>query len=164
MLVKVGNALEEALRGLGIVQRTRRARALDVWPEVVGHPADEASVATSCRDGVLFVSVRDSVWASELALLKTDIIRKLNQRLGRGTIVDIKFRATGEVRHVSDARASAQPGGGRGRSARRALTRAEIDEVRKLSSGIADARVGSAFARALAAAMRARKPPTGDSA
>lgn len=151
MVIRVREALESSLRQSGIVRKVRRAQAVDVWPEVVGRAAADVSTATSCKDGVLFVAVKNSMWANELSLLKTDIIRKLNQRLGRGTIIDIRFQARGLGRRTG----AQEPSCSQGAPVQvHALTKAELDEIRQLSSGIADPRVQSAFVRALAAAKK----------
>lgn len=151
MVTGIREALEGGLRQIGMVRKVRRAQAVDVWPEVVGRTAANVSTAISCKDGVLFVAVKNSMWANELSLLKTEIIRKLNRRLGRGTIIDVRFQARG----LGGRPAAQKAGCSQGAQERvRTLTKAEQDEISQLSSGIADSVVQSAFVRALAAAKK----------
>ncbi|MGE5594328.1 MAG: DciA family protein [Betaproteobacteria bacterium] len=166
-MVRLRQALDGGLKRLGIMRQVRRARAVDIWTEVVGPAAAQASRALSCRDGVLFVAVKSSVWANELSLLKADIIKKLNRQLGRGTIVDIRFQARSlgrDGRSSGNAAGCEASGGsgssagalgrrrGSGESAADVLSCAEMKEIDALSAVIADPQVRAAFTRAAVAA------------
>ncbi|MCR4402490.1 MAG: DUF721 domain-containing protein [Firmicutes bacterium] len=160
-MVRLREALDGGLRRLGVLRRARRARAVDLWAEVVGPTAARASRATRCRDGVLFVVVESSVWANELSLLKADIVKKLNKLLGKGTIVDVRFHTRGSINAGNrDSRAGEHPGRKGGETtvgqtasrARRGLSRSEMEEISVLSATIADPEVRAAFARAALAA------------
>jgi predicted nucleic acid-binding Zn ribbon protein len=70
----------------------REARALTLWPEVVGPQLAAATRAENVREGVLSVVTRTSSWAFELTFHKERILKALNARLGRGTVRDIRFR------------------------------------------------------------------------
>ena len=52
------------------------------WAEVVGPQVAGVTQVEAVRSGVLFVRVKNSVWANELTLLKDDMVRRLNQKLG----------------------------------------------------------------------------------
>ncbi|MGE5572485.1 MAG: DUF721 domain-containing protein [Bacteroidota bacterium] len=156
-MVRLREALDQSLRRIGIMRQARRARAIDLWPEVVGKAAASASRAMQCKDGVLFVWVRNSVWANELSLLKADIIKKLNRCLGRGTIVDVRFQARGSLR-TRERESSGATGEESGARLRQKLTSAEMDEIRDISSAIADPALREAFSRALAAARMGQDP------
>ena len=43
------------------------------------------------EDGKMFVQVHSSSWRTELVFMKSDIVRRLNQRVGRRIIQDIVF-------------------------------------------------------------------------
>ena len=47
------------------------------------------------REGVLFVRTKSSVWSHELTFLKSTILEKLNNRIGKPVIREIIFRAQG---------------------------------------------------------------------
>ncbi|MEW6106377.1 MAG: DUF721 domain-containing protein [Bacillota bacterium] len=164
-MVRLREALDGSLKRFGILRQARRARAVDLWAEVVGSAAARASRATRCKDGVLFVAVKSSVWAHELSLLKADIIKKLNRYLGKGTIVDIRFQARGFLKAGARDRCSTGSGGdgGAARPGRR-LSHAEMEEIDTLSAAIADPEVRAAFARAVMAARmenQEQRAPTG---
>ncbi len=43
------------------------------------------------EDGKVFVQVHSSSWRTELVFMKPDIVRRLNQKVGRRVIQDIIF-------------------------------------------------------------------------
>ena len=85
-LEPVGPVLGNLLRGLGLDQRLREFRAIEVWKAQVGETIAENTRPVGIRNGVLFVEVSSSVWMQELVLLRGEIIERLNQELGE-TIV-----------------------------------------------------------------------------
>lgn len=68
------------------------------WEGVVGPQVAGVTQVESVRDGVLFVRVKNSVWANELTLLKEDMLRRLNSKLGGRVLTDIHFKAGGLAR------------------------------------------------------------------
>jgi predicted nucleic acid-binding Zn ribbon protein len=68
------------------------------WEGVVGPQVAGVTQVESVRDGVLFVRVKNSVWANELTLLKEDMLRRLNSKLGGRVLTDIHFKASGLAR------------------------------------------------------------------
>lgn len=147
MTVRINVAIESSLRRFGIVRKVKRSQAVLMWEDVVGHPAAKASSAVTCKDGILFVEVKNSVWAAELSLLKRDIMKRLNRRLGRGTIKDIRFRATGR----SFQKPKARYGTGKEERAwpvqKQVLPGSEIARIKDLASDIKDPAVQEVFVR-----------------
>ena len=68
------------------------------WAGVVGPQVAGVTQVEAVRDGVLFVRVKNSVWANELTLLKEDMLRRLNAKLGGRVLTDIHFKASGLAR------------------------------------------------------------------
>ncbi|HHV61159.1 MAG TPA: DUF721 domain-containing protein [Firmicutes bacterium] len=90
--MRIGSVLEKNLKQLGISNRINEKRAVQIWFDEVGPEIARATRALDSRDGILFVAVKTSTWAQQLALLKGELLVKLNRRLGRRVIKDIKFR------------------------------------------------------------------------
>lgn len=65
------------------------------WVGVVGPQVAGVTQVEAVRDGVLYVRVKNSVWANELTLLKDDMLRRLNLKLGGRVLTDIHFKASG---------------------------------------------------------------------
>ncbi|MBW9207717.1 DUF721 domain-containing protein [Mumia sp. zg.B53] len=62
------------------------------WAEIVG-----AEIAEHCRpdryeDGQLWVQADSTAWATQLRLLAPNVVGRLNERLGHGTVVRINVR------------------------------------------------------------------------
>ncbi|MBU1318451.1 MAG: DUF721 domain-containing protein [candidate division Zixibacteria bacterium] len=90
--VKIKDALGGLFKSLKIDKRVREAGAAHVWAEIVGDDIDRVTQVAGVENGLLKVIVRDSVWRQELVMMKWEIIRKLNERLGEKIITDIRFR------------------------------------------------------------------------
>ena len=65
------------------------------WVPVVGPQVAGVTQVEAVRDGILYVRVKNSVWANELTLLKDDMLRRLNAKLGGRVLTDIHFKASG---------------------------------------------------------------------
>ena len=89
---KAGNILDRLTDRMGITARLDKEKAVALWGEAVGEGIARRAKATSVRDDILFVSVQNSVWLQELALLKESIIAKINSLVGKQVIKDIVFR------------------------------------------------------------------------
>ena len=147
MTVRINVAIESSLRRFGIVRKVKRSQAVFMWEDVVGHPAAKVSSAVTCKDGILFVEVKNSVWAAELSLLKRDIMKRLNRRLGRGTIKDIRFRATG--RSVQESKAKHDKGHKKQAwpVEKQVLPGSEVAKIKELALDIKDPAVQEVFVR-----------------
>ena len=89
-------ALDALLRSHDLAVRLRPHLARVHWAETVGAQVAGVTQVERVQDGtVLVVRVRNSVWANELSLLKEDMIRRLNVKLGGRVLTDIRFKASG---------------------------------------------------------------------
>ena len=73
------------------------------WAGVVGPQVAGVTQVEAVRDGVLYVRVKNSVWANELTLLKDDMLRRLNAKLGGRVLTDIHFKASGLAKSQKEA-------------------------------------------------------------
>lgn len=88
----LGKFLGDSLKALDLESRIREQTALVVWDEVVGKQVSSAAQPEFIRDGRLFVVARTSVWANELTFYKTDMVSRLNKRIGTNAVKDIVFK------------------------------------------------------------------------
>ena len=84
----LGDSVKEA----GGKRRAEELGTLELWAEVVGKEIAEATRAERLRDGILFVVTKSSVWTHELTFFKEQAIQRLNDRLGRPLVRDIRFK------------------------------------------------------------------------
>ncbi|MCS7258635.1 MAG: DUF721 domain-containing protein [candidate division WOR-3 bacterium] len=90
-LKPINELLEKFIKKRKLGQKFNEAKAIVLWQEVVGKKISENASPTKVNTGILFVSVKDTVWLNELNCLKPSIIEQLNSRIGQKTIKDIKF-------------------------------------------------------------------------
>jgi predicted nucleic acid-binding Zn ribbon protein len=92
--VSLKDAIGKTLKSLGLDKRVEEAGAVQLWPEAVGEGISKVTRVIGVRDGVVRVLVENSIWSQELSLRKVEIIRKLNDRLGKDLITDIHFQVS----------------------------------------------------------------------
>lgn len=61
---------------------TLLAAVQERWPEAAGAGVAEEATPVSERDGVVTVACRSAVWASELTMLASSLLERLNEALG----------------------------------------------------------------------------------
>jgi len=89
--MSIAQALSEALDEYNIGGKLKEARIIAAWPEVLGplaRPADELYI----KNKVLFVNLSSSVIRSELTMMRSTLVRRLNEKAGEEVIRDIVLR------------------------------------------------------------------------
>ncbi|OLD87660.1 MAG: hypothetical protein AUG81_08660 [Verrucomicrobia bacterium 13_1_20CM_4_54_11] len=81
------------MQRLGLRERLRETEVMDAWGKIVGEFIATHSAPVALREGVLYVRVLQPALHYELEQIsKSEILRKLKQRFGGGTIRDVRFR------------------------------------------------------------------------
>lgn len=91
MAESIGGMLEETLRKLGL----SGAVAAIHWRQVVGEDVNRHAQPLRQMGKTLFVVTDNPVWSQELSFQKAAILKKLERKMGRGRIEDIKFITRG---------------------------------------------------------------------
>ena len=84
-------AIKIFLRKSGLEKGVKQNTALLLWDEVVGENIAENTNPEKVEHGILLVTVENSSWRQELVFKKKEIIDKLNNKIGKKTIKDIRF-------------------------------------------------------------------------
>lgn len=79
------------LQNLGIKAKIEENYALVYWDTVVGKEISEHTEPFKISNGTIFVKVNDTTWRNELQYFKNEIIEKLNNKIGKKVVNDIKF-------------------------------------------------------------------------
>ncbi len=79
------------LKSIGIRDKIEENFAIVYWDMVVGKEISEKTEPFKVVKGILFVKVNDAVWRNELQFFKHEIIQKLNNKIGKKIVEDIKF-------------------------------------------------------------------------
>lgn len=87
----VRDILPGTLRALGIARRTREAQALLLWRDVVGPELAAETQALHLRGTTLWVRASSAALAHQLHIEKSQLVVRLNQRIGSAAIRDIRF-------------------------------------------------------------------------
>jgi predicted nucleic acid-binding Zn ribbon protein len=84
--------LSEALDPLRreLAPATTLARVQEVWPQIAGAAAREATPVSE-RAGTVTFACRSSVWAGELTLMAGELRDRLNAALAGPAVTDLRF-------------------------------------------------------------------------
>lgn len=104
----LSDVLEAALKRLDLAEAALEARAVMLWPQIVGEQMARASEAQKVQGGTLLVTTRSSVWSQEFSFQKPTILRKYRDRLGKEFVKDLRF-TVGPVRGIVAAPGSRIP-------------------------------------------------------
>ncbi len=108
----IGKILESVVRDLGLAKKLSEQRAVIEWPDVVGRRIAEHARAMRVDEGRLFVEVDSPVWSQELTLMRREILRQLNDRIGRKTVDNVHFVLGGARPHGASGRNGKEEGDG----------------------------------------------------
>ena len=88
---RIDQVLIRTLKGLKIERRIKEETVILNWNRVVGERIAKESLPLKVKDAILFVKVENASWRNELVFLKGNIIRELNQSVGKNVIKEIVF-------------------------------------------------------------------------
>jgi len=90
-LKPISAVLDNFLKKTRLSDGVNQQKAVEVWPEIVGNKIAENADAVSVERGVLFIRTSSSAWSQELQLKKKEILLKINKKVGKKTIKDMRF-------------------------------------------------------------------------
>ena len=83
--------VNQCLRQNGLETHMRQTRLIDAWERVAGKTISKYTGEKFIRNQTLFVKITIPALRSELGMMRTELIRKLNAEAGATIITDIKF-------------------------------------------------------------------------
>jgi len=89
--VSIGEALAGFFRNQGMEKRLREADIVRLWRDIAGEAISAKTEAQKVKDGILYVKVLDAAWRNELTYLRMDLRNKLNEKIGKNLLKDIRF-------------------------------------------------------------------------
>lgn len=84
-------AIDSMLKKFGIDNAIAQNKALNIWDEIVGDKVAKNAQPDRVEHGVIIVKVSSPTWRQELHFQKKEIIEKLNNKIGKKVIRDIRF-------------------------------------------------------------------------
>ncbi|RFS87548.1 DUF721 domain-containing protein [Actinomadura spongiicola] len=85
-----GAAIRDLLASRGWEQRAAVGGVFGNWPGIVGAELAEHTRPDHFEDGELTVVADSATWATQLRLLSSTLVRRLNEELGHGTVRRVK--------------------------------------------------------------------------
>lgn len=110
-----GPAIRELLAARGWQERAAVGGVFGRWPQIVGPELAEHTRPETFEDGVLVIAADSANWATQVRLLAANLVKRLNEDLGHGTVRRVKvvgpsggqrggrLRVTGGRRPTRDA-------------------------------------------------------------
>ena len=87
--------LKEAIEQLLNVYKLRRkfdeTSLIAAWPELMGKAVANRTSQLYIRDRKLFIRVESSVLKNELVMIRSEIVKRMNERAGSKVLDDIVF-------------------------------------------------------------------------
>ncbi|MBW8481725.1 DUF721 domain-containing protein [Actinomadura parmotrematis] len=87
---RFGSAIRDLMASRGWEQRAAVGGVFGNWPGIVGPELAEHTKPEKFEDGELTVVADSTTWATQLRLLRTQLVRRLNEELGAGTVKQVK--------------------------------------------------------------------------
>jgi hypothetical protein len=91
-ITPIGEAMKAYLQELKIDKGLKEYKLIASWEEAVGKTVANATKKIRVENRILYVSIRSSVIRGELTMIKTPVIKRLNQLAGGDVIDDIIVR------------------------------------------------------------------------
>jgi len=89
--VSIAQIINEVIGEYKIGDKLKESRIVAAWSEVLGplaKPTDQLYV----KNKTLFVTLSSSVIRNELSMMRSTLVRSLNEKVGEEVITDIVFR------------------------------------------------------------------------
>ena len=89
--VSIAQIVSELFGEYKIDAKINETRIIAAWPEVLGplsHPTDELYI----KNKVLFAKLSSSVIRNELYMMRSTLVQRLNEKVGKKVITDIVFK------------------------------------------------------------------------
>lgn len=87
----IRDILLQYLRSEGLETPLLEYRLINAWPEIVGPVVARYTGSISIRNAILYVQIKSASLKQNLQMMKTELIRKLNNHVGSSIINDIHF-------------------------------------------------------------------------
>jgi len=87
----LGNLVRQLLREEGLETPYNEYRLIKSWKDVVGDVIDKYTGGMRIYNQTLHVDVKSSVMRQELYMMRSQLVKRLNERVGAQVITDIQF-------------------------------------------------------------------------
>jgi predicted nucleic acid-binding Zn ribbon protein len=93
--VPLGDALQAVGRELGLPPVDVVPTLVEQWQDIVGPAIAQHAEVRSVRDGECTIAVDGPAWATQLRYGSADLVNRVNERCGEGTVTSIRVVVSG---------------------------------------------------------------------
>lgn len=83
--------LKKLLRQEGLETPLMQKRLVDAWVQVAGPSVDRYTAEKFIRNQTLYVKIQNPALRQDLSMMRSQLVRRLNEHVGAQVIVDIRF-------------------------------------------------------------------------
>ncbi len=87
----IGELILKNLRAQGLETPLQQKRLVEAWPEVMGEMIAGYTQEAYIRNQTLYVRLTSPALRADLAMMRPEIVKKLNAAVGSQVIVEIRF-------------------------------------------------------------------------
>ncbi len=87
----ISELVTKTLRESGLETPLFQKRLLDSWSKVVGPSINKYTVDKFIKNQTLFIRISNPALRTDLSMMKSQLVRSLNQAVGSMVIADIRF-------------------------------------------------------------------------
>jgi predicted nucleic acid-binding Zn ribbon protein len=87
----VGSVLPRVLKGLKLDKVLAAHSVANLWPQIAGPKTAEHTRAVEVDGKTLVIVVDGPGWTTQLRFLKPQLLKKIDGRVGKGLITDLRF-------------------------------------------------------------------------
>lgn len=84
-------AIEQLLKVYKLKRKFDETALIVAWPELMGRAVANRTSQLYIRERKLFIRVESSVLKNELLMIRSEIVRKMNERAGSSVLDEIVF-------------------------------------------------------------------------
>ena len=90
-VLPLADVLNQFLRQEGLETPLLQRRLIEAWGTVAGQWVEKYTAEKFIRNQTLFVRLMNPALRSDLSMMKTELVGKLNEAVGAQVIMDIRF-------------------------------------------------------------------------
>jgi predicted nucleic acid-binding Zn ribbon protein len=94
-LERIGDDLPDILKRIGLPEPDAASRVMEEWTDLAGDVWAARARPSGLRDGVLVVVAADGATATLLKYRSTELLGRLEERLGRGVVTAVRVTVSG---------------------------------------------------------------------
>ena len=88
----VGDIIRKLMKNPKLADRLDELDALDIWKELIGKQLQNYITEARITKGSLLIKVKSAPLRNELSYKKTDLIKQINKKLGKGVVKEIVLK------------------------------------------------------------------------